>query len=52
MVEQFGDADIEGPVSLAASLLGQGAGEEGFADSGGSGDDDALMFLDPVFDSR
>jgi hypothetical protein len=48
VVEQFGESDIEGPVSLSASLLGQGASEEGFADAGGTGDDHVLVFLDPV----
>ena len=48
MVEQFREANIEGPVSFPAGFLGQGAGEEGFAPSGGSGDDHVLVFLDPV----
>ena len=48
MVEQFGDADIESPVSLAAGFLGEGAGEKGFADAGGSGDDHVLVFLNPI----
>lgn len=48
MIEQFGAADIESPVSLAAGFLSQGAGEKGFTDSRGSGDDHVLMFLNPV----
>jgi len=48
VVREFGDADIENPVSLAAGFLGKGAGEKGFADARGSDDDDVLVFLNPI----
>ena len=48
MVKKFGEADVEGPVALAAGFLSEGAGEESFSDSGGAGDDYVLIFLNPV----
>src|SRR5262245_20451492 len=42
LVEEAGGAPIEGPEALATGLLGEGAGHEGLAGSGGADDQEIL----------
>ena len=48
LIVELGAADVEGPVSFPAGLVGQGAGQEGFTRAGGAGNDDLLVMPDPL----
>jgi len=48
LVEELREAEVEGTKAFAAGLLSESTGEEGFADSGGAGDEKVLVFSDPV----
>ena len=48
LLQESGQAQVQGCVSLPAGLLRQGAGQPGLADPGGTGEQDIEMFLDPL----
>ena len=46
--EELGRVIVEGPVSIPAGLVAQGAGQVGFADASRAGDEAVALFLDPL----
>ena len=48
VLEESGQAQVEGGVAHSAGAVRQGAGEPGFADAGGAGDEDIEVFADPL----
>ena len=48
LIGELGRTDVEGAVSFPAGFVGQGAGEERFPGTGGTGDDDIVVAPDPV----
>ena len=48
VLEESGQAQVEGGVALPAGAVRQGAGEPGFTDAGGAGDEDIEAVTDPL----
>ena len=48
VLEESGQAQVEGGVAGSTGAVCQGAGEPGFADAGGAGDEDIEVFPDPL----
>ena len=48
LLEESGQAQVQGGVAEPAGAVCQGAGEPGFADAGGAGDEDIEVFPDPL----
>lgn len=52
VLEESGQAQVEGGVSLPAGAVRQGASEPGFTDAGGAGDEDIEGVTDPLADGQ
>ena len=48
VLEESGQAQVQGGVAVPAGAVRQGTGEPGFADAGGAGDEDIEVFADPL----
>ena len=48
VLEESGQAQVEGDVALPAGAVRRGAGEPGFTDAGGAGDEDIEVVADPL----
>lgn len=48
ILEEPWDSEVLRGVAFPTSLVGEGAGEEGFSGAGGSGDDEVVVMVDPL----
>ena len=48
VLEESGQAQVQGGVAVPAGVVCQGAGQPGFADAGGAGDEDIEVFANPL----
>ena len=48
VLEESGQAQVQGGVAGSTGAVRQGTGEPGFADAGGAGDEDIEVFPDPL----
>ena len=48
LLEESGQAQVQGGVAGSTGAVRQGTGEPGFADAGGAGDEDIGVFPDPL----
>ena len=48
LIEELRAAEVKGSEAIPTGLLSQGAGEKGFSDTRGTGDQNILMISDPV----